>query len=712
MRFLHSNHIIKTLFLILPFLVLVLVGCSTTIRVIEPSGQAANASPTLTFPPSPTVTHTRRPSSTPVPTYTKAPTKTEVPPPTARPSATPGFTISDSLYLHPAQGTAIAGTAIPRADAPIAYANLSKINNIARWGRGTISRVAFSPAGDSFVVSSAYGLAVYDMKALNDPPRWIAFAEPIDADSLSFREDGQYVLLHEEKSWYINLQSGEVTTNNPGGQWVVDQESGGYELEFFSDDRALKFSSRLAYESYEETEDWSDRNYAYYGFVSAEVTDRETGTELFDFSHDTIYVEYEDYNSPDGCDLASFSMCGNVYDPLPLAPFRGAFSTTKRTFALLLRPPDLYSSSSFSILKTYDARNGTLLNTFGSFDLPVLDFAYLPGKDTVLVAYKNGSIQLWDILSSTLLHQSWNFTASTYGFDLTFDGSFALSQYPNLLEIRRTEDGAIVAQYEAATYAVSPIDNRIAIGKENGEILVIDLNKMDTTSRMAGHSAEIYELAFSPDGQLLVSTSEDCSLRSWDVNTGAFQHYFEKVEVNAYGEEWTQSRIFVYDMQFVPGTDQIVGFGSWGTAAGWNVHSGAAQYHVLSEPLEYYQGMVTLNPHFPQSFWVMPEEERFYIDDVAYDLKTGEVIGPYQGQANQVEDCSAVGPVSADGEMMFTRGYDSLAGNICILHAESKELLSILPASSQIGGVYLSPDGTRLYAPTWDGTVWIYQVGP
>ena len=62
--------------------------------------------------------------------------------------------------------------------------------------------------------------------------------------------------------------------------------------------------------------------------------------------------------------------------------------------------------------------------------------------------------------------------------------------------------------------------------------------------------------------------------------------------------------------------------------------------------------------------------------------------------------------------MMFTRGYDSLAGNICILHAESKELLSILPAGNHNIGVYLSPDGTRLYVPTWDGTVWIYQVEP
>ena len=705
-----SRFIIKYLSLVLALLVL--MGCSIVTQVVEPSVQPVTASPGITSTRSPSATQTRRPSSTPVPTYTKAPTKTEVPPPTARPSATPGFIISDSLYLHPAQGTAIAGTAIPRADVPITYANLTKINNIARWGRGSISRVAFSPAGDLFVVSSAYGLAVYDMKALNDPPRWTAFSEPIFADSLSFREDGQYVLLHEEKSWYINLQSGAVTTNNPGGQWVVDQESGGYKLEFFSDDRALKFSGRIDHKPFEETDEWPYTDKAYFGFVSAEVTDQETGTELFDLSHDTIYVEYEDYNSPDGCDLSSFSMCGNVYDPLPLAPFRGAFSTTKSTFALLLRPPDLYSSSSFSILKTYNARNGTLLNSFGSFDLPVVDFAYQPGKDTVLVAYTNGSIQLWDIFSSTLLHQSWNFTASTYGFDFTFNGSFALSQYPNLLEIRRTEDGAIVAQYEAVTYAVSPIDNRIAIGKENGEILVIDLNKIETVSRMVGHKDYIYDLAFSPDGQLLVSTSQDCSLRSWDANTGAFQHYFEKVEVNAYGEEWTQSRIFVYDMQFVPGTDQIVGFGSWGTAAGWNIHSGAAQYHVLSEPLEYYQGMLTLNPHFPESFWVMAEEERFYIDEIAYNLKTGEVIGPYQGQANQVGDCSAVGPVSADGEIMFTGGYGSLSSNICVLKAESKELLSILPGPSRMGGVYLSPDGTRLYVPTWDGTVWIYQVEP
>ena len=186
MRSLYSNPIIKTFCLLLPFLVL--VGCSTTTQVLEPSGRAATASPTLTVPPS--ATHTRRPSSTPVPTYTKAPTKTKVPQPTLQPSATPKPTISGSFYLHPDQGSAIAGTAIPRVDIPITYANLNELENTARWGRGSISRVAFSPAGDSFVVSSSYGLAVYAMNALSDPPRWIAFAEPIYANSLSFREDG------------------------------------------------------------------------------------------------------------------------------------------------------------------------------------------------------------------------------------------------------------------------------------------------------------------------------------------------------------------------------------------------------------------------------------------------------------------------------------------------------------------------------------------
>lgn len=46
----------------------------------------------------------------------------------------------------------------------------------------------------------------------------------------------------------------------------------------------------------------------------------------------------------------------------------------------------------------------------------------------------------------------------------------------------------------------------------------------------------------------------------------------------------------------------LIGFGSWGTVVNWNVNSGAKNYVIQSGALKYYNGMVTLKPHFPENF--------------------------------------------------------------------------------------------------------------
>jgi len=43
---------------------------------------------------------------------------------------------------------------------------------------------------------------------------------------------------------------------------------------------------------------------------------------------------------------------------------------------------------------------------------------------------------------------------------------------------------------------------------------------------VAGHSAAVYTVAFSPDGQHIVSGSDDNLVKIWDVETGALVSIF------------------------------------------------------------------------------------------------------------------------------------------------------------------------------------------
>lgn len=638
-------------------------------------------------------------------TRTPAQTATAAPTPT-----TPQ--IQPPIFLSQAR------TPAPDSSIPISLKNLNQLTQVAQWGRGTLQRIEFLPDGKLLLAASPFGIATYSLDDFDQPPLWMAFESPIFFQDLRISKDGTLVRLEWPQAYpqtgtdstIFNLVTQKLQPDSASIEWLSSQrdQTGGFEgMTVISTDGKLRFEGQMGYQ---------EENMNIQTFAGL-IYDHQTGAQRTQLKDASFYVQYEDFNAPEGCDLASFSMCGNVYDPNIMAPYRVEFASSGRWLAILYRPPNLYNSRNFSILRLYATQDGRLIDIFGSFDQPVQDFAFHPGGDLLSIAFLNGSIQIWDTASRKLVHQTWNFSPQVRGFAFSNDGHYLVVQYADAVEVLRTSDGAIAGRYEASAFALSPRENLLALGSQKGNLQVENLDQRKTVSRMAGHTAVIYALAFSPDGQTLTSSSEDCTIRSWDARTGRFQHYFEKAEVDAIGEGWTKSRIFVYYMRFLPGSNQLVGFGSWGTAASWNVQSGAKEYAVVSQPLEYYNGMQTLNPYFPQSFWVVSEESRFYIDGTAYDLKSGEVAGGYTPPANLPEGCSPAGSRPADGSILFTPGYGDLAGQICILDAQEYRLLYRVPlfsgqsgAATDIAEIFLSPDGSRLYAASADGPVFVYQV--
>ena len=195
-------------------------------------------------------------------------------------------------------------------------------------------------------------------------------------------------------------------------------------------------------------------------------------------------------------------------------------------------------------------------------------------------------------------------------------------------------------------------------------------------------------------------------------------NYLDENLAHPYAEDWS-SRIFVYYLEFIPGTDQLIGFGSWGSMASWLVDTGSTKYFVESAPLEYYQGMITIKPHFPEYFVADVEGSRFFINNFSYDLDTGEMIGEYQQPENQPEGCVYPGPTTADGSYVLTRGYDGGEGQICVLDSDNLSLemtIEVIAPEGEddvvINWLYLSPDSKQLIVDTYGGIVYVYQIVP
>jgi WD40 repeat protein len=329
----------------------------------------------------------------------------------------------------------------------------------------------------------------------------------------------------------------------------------------------------------------------------------------------------------------------------------------------------------------------------------------------------DGTVQLWDLERSIPTFNARHFNPPIVALTYSPDGRFLILQTLGWVEVRRTSDGSLRSRQRADTFAVSPVENLMALGAEDGSVLVQDIETGQAIHRMEAHTGRVYALAFSPDGQALTSSGEDCAVRHWDARTGAFLHDFEENVTNAYQEENTESRIFVYYMEHVAGTGQLIGYGSWGRVVNWDVNSGETRYFIEPEALEYYQGMMTLNPHFPESFGVDTESRRFYLGGTGYDVETGERVGEYQPPAGLPASCAPNGPLSADGELLFTIGYEHREGQICILDAEDLHLVQAVEVIPRSGiryvimdWIYLSPDGTQLIANSSSGTVHVYGI--
>jgi WD40 repeat protein len=73
------------------------------------------------------------------------------------------------------------------------------------------------------------------------------------------------------------------------------------------------------------------------------------------------------------------------------------------------------------------------------------------------------------------------------------------------------------------TVAFSPDGQHIVSGSEDKTVRVWDAATGTERHTMYGHAEPIWSVAFSPDGQSIVSRSRDSTVRVWDASTGMEQ---------------------------------------------------------------------------------------------------------------------------------------------------------------------------------------------
>ena len=92
---------------------------------------------------------------------------------------------------------------------------------------------------------------------------------------------------------------------------------------------------------------------------------------------------------------------------------------------------------------------------------------------------------------------------------------------------------------EVRSLAFSPDGETVAVGEQNGPILLVDAASGRIRAELIGHSQMVFGLAFSPDGTRLASASDDGTVRVWGAARGALLLVLRGHRIHATAVAWS-----------------------------------------------------------------------------------------------------------------------------------------------------------------------------
>jgi WD40 repeat protein len=232
--------------------------------------------------------------------------------------------------------------------------------------------------------------------------------------------------------------------------------------------------------------------------------------------------------------------------------------------------------------------------------------------------------------------------------------------------------------------AISPDGTLLACGRFD-EVVLVDARTREVVRELRGHKGDVMDLAFSPEGSLLVTVSWDESARTWDVATGRELRVYEPGGAN-----------FAH-MRFSPDGRLVAGTCRDGTTKVWDPRSGVE--------------VVSLGARKGEAIGVAwsPDGSRLYVggqdkEIVAWDTATWTEAGVLRGHTSEVYALVT----TPDGRALVSASEDStlriwdLAGD-----AEPRVLVG---HTGPIYNLCLNADGSRIASGSFDNTVRLWDL--
>jgi WD40 repeat protein/serine/threonine protein kinase len=328
--------------------------------------------------------------------------------------------------------------------------------------------------------------------------------------------------------------------------------------------------------------------------------------------------------------------------------------------------------SNYLAVQVWDAESGEELLAFNGHNDQVRSVAFSPDGQRLVTGSLDGTAKLWELgTREKLLTPGGKFVSSAA---FSHDGQrIATGCEDGTVKVWGTASGQDLLNFKAHSLmirvvAFSPDGQRmVTSGQRDPTAKVWEAASGRELFTLKGHSNEIFSAAFSPDGRQIATGSMDKTAKVWEANTGkellTFRDHVTMVNCVAFSPD---------GQRIVSGGDDVTRV--WEAASGKELLSPLGQSQAVAFSPDG-RRIVTGDPHGTVKVW---------------DAANGKELLSFKGHSGIIWSVA----FSPDGQRVVT-GSDDKTAKVWDA-ASGKEMLSFKRPSAEGAFAVFSPDGQRI----------------